>query len=562
MTPEYQEPANLRDYVSLLRRRRALIFAIFSIMSLTIIGGTSMVEDQFRSTAIIAIERPEIPESMVRTTVAYYDTDLRIDRVTNAVLGRERVEGWVTEHNLYPNLTDESLDDAVAEFRSDVQIITIQEDEDIASKDQGDTIAFEVSYFGQTSADAYDMAGILANEYIEENRRTRNRSVEETLMFFEREASALQSRIDETEQKLATFKEENAAIMPESSTLVVQIVERTERELEDVQREMRDLRESKQLLQGEIADVSPYSVVYSSSGETLLSDSERLKFLEREYIQLASKYGAEHPDVIRARRELTLLRESDGGRDIQTVRIELDAAKMELASLNDRYTSDHPDVRDARRRVGLLEGELRALELMPVARSTSEPDNPAYIQLQVRIRAADKDLVALAFRERELRARLREYDTRMLMAPQVERELLSLTRDYEQSIREYNEVREKQNDARRAKELELAEKGERYVLQVPPNEPFTAAFPDRIAIIVLGIVFSIGAGVGVAVIAEAIDGTVRSARDLKTLTGMPPIVIVPILETAIERRGRMMRWSSSIAVVSVLLVSLISIQLL
>ena len=350
--------------------------------------------------------------------------------------------------------------------------------------------------------------------------------------------------------------------MPESSTLVVQIVERTERELEDVRGEMRDLRESKQLLQGEIADVSPYSVIYSSSGETLLSDSERLKLLEREYIQLASKYGAEHPDVIRARRELALLHESGGGRDTQTVRMELDAAKMELASLNDRYNSGHPDVRDARRRVGLLEDELRTLELMPMARSTSKPDNPEYIQLQVRIRAADEDLAALAYRERELRARLREYDTRMLAVPQVEKELLSLTRDYEQAIREYNEVREKQNDARRAKELEFAEKGERYVLQVPPNEPFTAAFPDRIAIIVLGIIFSIGAGVGVAVIAEAIDGTVRSARDLKTLTGMPPIVIVPTLETAIERRNRMMRWSSSIAVVSILLVSLISIQLL
>ena len=94
------EPANIRDYLSLLRRRRALIFVVASVMSVAIVGGTSMVEDQYRSTAIIAIELPQIPESMARTTVTHYDTDLRIDRVTNAVLGRERVEGWIQEYNL------------------------------------------------------------------------------------------------------------------------------------------------------------------------------------------------------------------------------------------------------------------------------------------------------------------------------------------------------------------------------------------------------------------------------------------------------------------------------
>jgi len=533
-------------------------------MSLVIIGGTALLEDQYKSTAVIAIERPQIPESMIRTTVTHYDTDLRIDRVTNAVLASEKVEDWVREHDLYPDLRDddESLDDAVSEFREGVEIITLQEDEDITSKDQGDTIAFEVSYFGQTAESAYQMAGVLANEYIEENRRSRNKSVEETLGFFEREAERLQNRIKQAEQRLAVFKEENSAIMPESSTFVVQIVERTERELEDVQSEIRDLRESKQLLQSELADVSPFSVVYSASGETLLSDSERLKLLEREYIQLSSKYGAEHPDVVRARRELSALRESGGGRDVKTVRLELDAARLELASLRDRYSGEHPDVREQNRRVQLLQDELDRLEQLPVARSGTKPDNPEYLQLQVRIRAADADLRAFTIRERELRTRLQEYDDRMLEAPQVERELLALTRDYEQAIVEYNDIREKQTDAQRAKELELAEKGERYVLQVPPDEPFAPAFPNRIAIIILGLIFSIGTGVGLAVIVEAVDGTVRSARDLKMLTGMPPIVIVPILETRSEHRNRMLAWTGSIGAVSLLLISLISIQLL
>ena len=557
------EPATLRDYLSLLRRRRAMIFAVFSIMALTIVGGTSLVEDQFRSAAVIAIEKPQIPESMARSTVTDIDTDLRIDRITNAVLGRERVEAWVQEYNLYPNLTAESLGAAVSEFRDDVAIITIQEDEDIATKDQGDTIAFEVAYFGQSAAEAHLIAGVLANEYIEENRRSRNRSVEETHCCSSnakrrrsRRGSTWRKRNSRHSRKRMPRSCPNRAHSSYRSSSAPSASSTT------CNARSATCASSEQIQQSELEDVSPYMAVYSTSGETLLSDSERLEAMEREYIQLSSRYGPEHPDVVAARRQLNMLRSGNGGRDIQTVRVELDVAKLELNSLQDRYTADHPDVRDAERRIRSLEDELSILRQSPAPRSRSEPDNPEYIQLQVRIRAANEDLAALAVRERDLRARLREYDNRMLMAPQVEKELLALTRNYEQAIREYNDVREKQTDARRAKELELAEKGERYVLQVPPNEPFGPAFPDRIAIIVLGLFFSIAAGIGLAVVVEAVDGTVRSVRDLKLLTGAPPMVIVPNLETASEHRNRVLAWSFSIVLVSGLLVTLISVQLL
>ena len=557
------EASSLRDYLSVLKRRRAVLFSVFSIVAISIIGGTYLLEDEYQSTAVIAIERPEIPENMVRTTVTKYDTDLRIDRDRGAVLAESNVENWIREYGLYPNVVaEDSIDAAIEEFWDDVEIITIQEDEELAVKDQGETIAFEVSYFGQTPKHAYLAANALANQFIDVNRRGRNQSVEETLQFFQREADRLSERIEEAEFKLADFKEQNAGSLPQSSSVNVQMMERTERDLENVEREIRDLRENRQLLQTELVDVSPYSVVYSASGETILAGSEQLKVLEREYIQLSSKYGPKHPDVIRARRELAMLRGSTDGRDIQAASMELNAARLELASLQNRYTDDHPDVRELRRRVVLLESELVDLERLPPVRSDSEPDNPEYMQLQVRIRAADLDLAAFLIRRRELRARLDEYENRMLNAPQVEREFLALTREYEQAIKEYNDNHENQTDAQRAQELEFAEKGERYVLQVSPNEALVPAFPNRIAIIILGLIFSAASGLGMAVMVEALDGTVRSVRDLTTLTGMPPIAVVPVLETHAERRNRIIIWSGSIFIVAGLLISLISVQLI
>ena len=61
------ESAGLQDYIALFRRRRCVMFVAFSAISVAVVFGTLLLEDQYRSTARIAIVRAEIPENMVRT---------------------------------------------------------------------------------------------------------------------------------------------------------------------------------------------------------------------------------------------------------------------------------------------------------------------------------------------------------------------------------------------------------------------------------------------------------------------------------------------------------------
>ncbi len=71
------ESATLQDYIALFRRRRKVMFVAFSTISIAVVLGTLLLQEQYRSTATIAIERPEIPENMIRTTFTYFDADLR-----------------------------------------------------------------------------------------------------------------------------------------------------------------------------------------------------------------------------------------------------------------------------------------------------------------------------------------------------------------------------------------------------------------------------------------------------------------------------------------------------
>lgn len=555
------ERSGLQAYFALLRRRRSSMFIVFSTVAIATVFGTLLLDDQYRSTATIAIERPEIPENMVQTTVANYDTDLRIDRIRNQVLASENVEAWINEFGLYQELIAErSINAAASQFRRDVEVITIQAREDIAVKDQGETIAFDLSYYGETPAKAVRVAERLADQFLEENRRSRNQSVEETLDFFRRDAERLALRISDAEARLAEFKERNAGALPESANINAQMLDRAERDLDDVNREIRDLRERRQILETDLSRESPNAPIFTASGETMLTGTDRLKLLQQQYVELSSKYGPEHPDIVRTLREIELLSGGSNEGEIDTIRDELAVAQRAYAAAQQRYSETHPDVRSLRNKIDFLQQRLSAISAAPPPPTSTKPDNPAYVSIVVQMRAADSQLRAAQQKARELEARISDYESLLVQSPQVEREYLALDREYNQAVSEYNEVIRKQTDAQRAQQLEVSEKGERYVLQRMPGEPQSAAFPNRLAIIILGIIFAVGCAFGAVVFSESLDPTVRGSRDLRNLVDMPPIAIIPVLESDAERQKRTMIWSSSALGVAAVIMYMIFIQ--
>jgi len=263
---------------------------------------------------------------------------------------------------------------------------------------------------------------------------------------------------------------------------------------------------------------------------------------------------------VRTLREIALLSGGSNAGEAETIRQELVVTQRAYAAAQQRYSENHPDVRSLRNKIDFLQQRLTAISAAPVQSTTTQPDNPAYVSILVQIRSADTQLRAAQQKSRDLQARIRDYESLLVQSPQVEREYLALDREYNQAVAEYNEVIRKQTDAQRAQQLEVSEKGERYVLQRMPGEPQSAAFPNRLAIIILGIIFAVGCAFGAVVFSESLDPTVRGSRDLRNIVNMPPIAIIPVLENDAERQKRTMIWSSSALGVAAVIVYMIFIQ--
>jgi hypothetical protein len=158
-------------------------------------------------------------------------------------------------------------------------------------------------------------------------------------------------------------------------------------------------------------------------------------------------------------------------------------------------------------------------------------------------------------RRDELRAKIEDYEQRLLSTPQVEQEYRPLVREYENAVRHYDEIKTKQVQAQIAQQLEASQKGERFSVIEPPQLPTSAEEPSRPTILLIGWVLALMGGLGYAAVAEAGDRSIHGERGLAAVTGELPLVSVPYIMTkqdiAHRRRARMA--TAALSIVGLLL---------
>ncbi|MGH8495288.1 MAG: lipopolysaccharide biosynthesis protein, partial [Gammaproteobacteria bacterium] len=133
------------------------------------------------------------------------------------------------------------------------------------------------------------------------------------------------------------------------------------------------------------------------------------------------------------------------------------------------------------------------------------------------------------------------------------------SRRYNSAVQQLEEVQAKGRTAALAASLETSDKGERFALTEPPTVPTRPVKPNRIALLILGFVFATGCGIGIAALVEAMDTTVRGARDVRRLLDMPPLATIPYVENRADVRRRIGRnmVAGAVAAFSIAVVALI-----
>lgn len=535
---------SLLDYLLALKRRKGYVFGVGFIVAIAAIILALALPPAYRSTATILIEQQEIPTDLVRSTITSF-AEQRIQVISQRVMTRSNLKSIIDKYNLYAEeRQDEPLETIIEQMRKDIQMRTISADviDPRSGRPTEATIAFTLSYSSEASATAQKVANELVSLYLNENLKSRNEMVTQTAGFIGDEVNRLNETIVQLEAKLATFKEANYDRLPELAQLNMTLVQRTEQDLENVEREIGSRRERASYLTSQLAQMEPFSGLRSETGEAVLTPQDRLSVARSRLATLTGVYTDSHPEIARLRREVASLEQEVGksrpvdgelvGR-LQQQRAALDSA-LEGARL--RYTGGHPEIVRLESEVNRIRAELYKATRAAAAADDgsfeaeiSRSTNPAYVQLRAQLEGLNTEVTSLEQKRDSLRAQLTSYERRLVQSPQVEKQYRELTRDYENAWAKYREMKAKQGEAVLAQSLETERKGERFTLIEPPELPEKPVKPNRVAILVLGLVFAVICGLGVAILRDMLDERVYGRRELLKWFDISPMVTVPYI---------------------------------
>jgi len=520
---------HLSDYLAVLRRRRGQILRVAAAVFALALAAAVLLPPVYRSTATLLVEQ-EVSADVVRSTVSGYLMQ-RLKVIEARVLTPRNLARIARDHGLYPEDAERSEGYIAARMRENIQVqpISVQVNDLQRGVSGLTTVAFELSYEARTPEMAQEVAQELATLFIDENRAIRTAKARGASAFLLEEEKRLREHINELEAQLATYKTENRGRLPELMNLNMQMLERSQREIEEAQQQIYDLEERKLQLQSQLGQVEPYT------GD---SPGGRLRQVQTQYVEAASRYSPQHPDVVRLKRELETLKQQFGiGEDPRVLEREYRTTRAQLAEARKQYAAGHPDVVRLERAVASLEERLRAARNDP-ADFEMKPDNPAYVALQTQLDALEISLRAAQERRARAQQRAAEYEARLVQTPSVEQAGQALEREYEAAMKKYREIKQNLMDANLAVELEEEQKGESFSILQPANLPGSPEQPNRKAFLLLGLVLGIGGGIGYASVAEYMDRTVRGGQSVAGLLGAPPLAAIPFIPDGGEPRPR------------------------
>jgi polysaccharide biosynthesis transport protein len=491
---------------SIWGRRKWLAILVFAMPCIAAVSLIMFMPSLYRSTATILVDRQQVPETMVRPTVTSA-LETRLHTISQEILSRSRLDALIKQFNLYADLRRSvPIEDIIQRMRGDIrlELKSVEQKEDMRSA----TISFALSYAGRNPDLVARVTNTLASFYIEENLKARERQATGTAEFLKVQLADVKKRLDAQEALVSNFKKRYMGQLPQQTDANLGAIERINMQLLLNSDNQARTMERRDALSRQLADaMSPSPTAVSPEGRV-----DRLARLHEELRSLRGTYSDKYPDIIRLKQEIAELEKDIGARDSAK-----DAKPTPIVS-------------------------------------------PHVLRIKENQATVESELNILRNEEKRLRAALTSYVGRVENSPALEKELRELSRDYEATREYYGSLMKRYDDAQLAESMEQRQKGEQFRLidaAVPASDP---AVPNRLRLILLSLVASVGLAVVAVVVAEQVNPSFHSIDELRAITTVPVLLSIPLIVTPGDARRGIRRFRMAAVGAALGLVALVGVS--
>lgn len=477
---------DFKFYRGILWKRLPLIIGIWLALSIAAIAVAYVLPPVYRSNARILVVKPQIDPNLANQTVNLTTAEI-IQSIQERLLTRSNMLKIAKDFDVFAEKPDHSPSERYREMYDATSFNVV----DLGGRNNRapSATAFVVSFRAENPGVAVDVTNQLVTQIQQLNNEIRGGNTSNTAAFFEQRVKELGNVLADLEAQIVNFELENTDALPDSLDFRRAEMSRIQARLLAIDTQNQTLLEQKAQLERVINDPSLASPVRAAQQTP---EERQLLALSGQLAQARSIYSDTHPNVVQLKAQIRVLEDAVNGQ------------------------------------VTALDGTIS--------------NAPTPMQLEVEridtlIRAAQQERLTLE-------GQLADIQDSITRTPTVTMGLNALNRTYASRQAEYNTAVNQLNLANTGVSIEVRQQGERFEVIEQPTRPEEPESPNRLMIAAAGLFGGLAAGLGLVVLLELLNRSVRRPSELVNALGIQPFATVPYIATQGEILRRRMRMAA------------------
>jgi polysaccharide chain length determinant protein (PEP-CTERM system associated) len=472
----------VKDVIMILRRR----FLLISLLALVgVVAGmlaAGVLPKRYVSKTLVLVQQPE---AQPVTSLVTDNVNQRLATMQQQILSTARLEPVIRDLNLYPgDINRLPMDVLVDRLR---QAITITPIAPMTETRAQNLPGFTISVAFGSPQLAQKICSMITSMFIEEDIKVSQGINFGTTQFLNEQLDQEKAKLDEQEAKLAAFQREHTGTLPEDAQTNMNLLNGQTSQLEAATQAISRAQQDKNFAESILAQqVGAWQA--SQAGQNPETFDQQLEALQAQLVTLQSKYTDDHPDVIKTKNDIVVL-------------------KKKIAD-SEQQLKDSPGLDKNAARKG-------------------EPNQ--IVQLRAQIHQYEQVIRERTVQQEEIKRQIQIYQARVAASPGVEQDYKLLTRDHQTVLDSYNDLMKKRDASAMSTDYDQSKQNDRFHVLDPANYPNEASFPKMPLFAGGGLVAGLALGFGIGLFMEMRDTSMRSEHDVEATLRLPVLAMIPVI---------------------------------
>lgn len=482
---------DIKRYWAIFLKRKYLALSVGLIVLSAMTWGSFIWPKTYEANSTVFIERSSVIDPLIKGVGVTSSMEERLkilkDRITTRnIIGRVVKKLDLDIHIKTPEQYEGLIDDIRKKLDIKVKISRITRGDETPQ-------LFNISYSGRDPKIVRDFVNTLISEYIEESLTYKRTDAYGAYEFIDSQLLEYKKKLDESDRAIREFREKNPHLVPQSEGTLQTRVENFQTTLIETEIKLKELLKKRDNIQKQLSGEKELTVAFVTREG---SPHARLNYLNSLLMVLMTKYTENYPEVIKVKNEIEEL-------------------KKQIAQAKDS-SIEH-------------------------AGAETSAMNPIYQQLREELTKTDSEIESLKARSAELSRQQLIAQNLLGRMPKEQEEWTKQQRDRNVYQKIYDDLLQKLQNSRISKDLEIADKTTTFKVVDPAMLPHAPVSPDRVTMILLGIVFGIASGIGIAFVLEHLDPSFEDDTAIESKLNLPVLAAIPRIITDTDRLYAKMR---------------------